>query len=417
MQPLKRRTTCRLCDSPQLELVLPMQPSPIADHYVSHERLGEKQATYPLDLYLCRECGHVQNVDVVNPELLFRDYNFFTSGSAALVEHFRRYAGEAVDRFKVPPGSLAVEIGSNDGTLLKFFKERGLRVLGIDPAQEIAAAATREGIPTLPEFFGAAVAERIVAEHGEAQIVAANNVFAHADDLADVVRGIRTVLSDTGVFVFEVSYLTDIIDRFLFDTVYHEHVSYHSLMPLARFFDRLDMQLFDVWRNPSKGGSIRGFAQRKRPDARPVQPLVTELMRDEAARGLADPAVFGRYAADISTRKQAVLGVLDDARARGQHAAGYGASTTVTTLLYQFGLNERLDFLVDDNPRKQHRFSPGAHIPVLPSDELYVRQPELCVILAWNYAEPIIARHARFVAEGGRFVVPLPELKIVGGGG
>lgn len=411
---LRRRTACRLCGSTDLELVLPMRPSPIADHYVTEAQLAEPQASYPLDLYLCLACGHAQNVDVVDPDLLFRDYNYVTSSSLGLVEHYRRYADEITGRFSPAPGSLVVEIGSNDGSLLRFFKEKGLRVLGVDPAREIAATATSQGVPTLPEFFTGALAGRIVAEHGNAEIVAANNVFAHADDLADIVSGIRTLLSDTGVFVFEVSYLADIVDRFLFDTLYHEHVSYHSITPLARFFERLGMELFDVWRNPSKGGSIRGFAQRKRQGARLVQPLVHDLMRDETERGLLRPEVFTRYAADIPERKGALLSLLDEARAAGKAIAGYGASTTVTTLLYQFDLNERLAFLVDDNPRKQGRYSPGAHLPVLASDALYSRRPDLCVILAWNYAKPIMERHQRYLAEGGRFVVPLPRLEVLG---
>lgn len=414
MNAVTRRSACRLCSSPRLELALPMMPSAIGDHYVAAERLGERQDLFPLDLYLCLDCGHVQNLDVVDPEVLFREYHFYTSGSTGLVEHFRRYADEVVERFGVPAGGLAVEIGSNDGTLLKYFKARGLRVLGIDPAREIAALASREGIPTLPEFFTAALAERIAATHGNAEIVTANNVFAHADDLAGIVSGIRTLLSDSGVFVFEVSYLADIVDRFLFDTVYHEHVSYHSIAPLARFFERFGMELFDVGRNPSKGGSIRGFAQRRRAGARAVQPLVVQLQQDEVARGLGRPEIFRRYAQDIAARKQALLEMLDSARTRGKRVAGYGASTTVTTLLYQFELNDRLEFLVDDNPRKQGRYSPGAHLPVLPSDQLYVRKPELCVILAWNYAVPIIARHQKFIESGGCFVVPLPGLSTFG---
>jgi hypothetical protein len=396
-----------------MELVLPMKPSPIADHYVTADQLHIRQEPFPLDLYLCLSCGHVQNLDVVDPELLFRDYHFLTSGSSGLVEHFRAYANEIVRTFGTPTGTLAVEIGSNDGTFLRFLKAHGMRVLGVDPAQAIAAEADRQGIPTLPEFFTESLAERIVAEHGNAEIVAANNVFAHTDCLADVAAGIRTLLSDTGVFVFEASYLADIVDRFLFDTVYHEHVSYHSIKPLVQFFDSIGLQLFDIWRNSSKGGSIRGFVQRKQPGARPPQAIVTQLEQEEVAQGLNRPEIFRRYARDIAARKQALLALLDAAKLKGERIAGYGASTTVTTLLYQFELNDRLDFLVDDNPRKQQRYSPGAHIAVLPSSELYVRKPNLCLILAWNYASTIIERNRRFIDCGGRFVVPLPELRVV----
>lgn len=411
-----RRDRCRLCDSKRLELVLPIAASPIADAYVPRERLDERQDTYPLDLYLCADCGHVQNIDVVDPEILFRDYIYVTSSSLGLVEHYRRYADEVVAQFDVKPGALALEIGSNDGSLLGFFKAKGLKVLGVDPARRIAGEATARGVPTLPEFFGSRLAETLRKEHGPAAIIAANNVFAHADNLADIVRGIRTMLADDGVFIFEVSYLPDIVDRFLFDTVYHEHVSYHSIVPLAKFFERLGMQLFDVQRISSKGGSIRGFAQRLPEGRQAVTPRVRELIAEENRRGFDKPAVYRSYGAAIEARKAAVAKLVDEARARGKTVAGYGASTTVTTLMWHFDLTQKLEFLVDDNPLKHGLFAPKCHLPVLPSDEVYSRRPDYVVILAWNFAEPIMKRHQRYIAEGGTFVIPLPELRVVSGG-
>ena len=407
------RQHCRLCEAANLLLVLPIAASPIADAYVPAERLGEKQDAYPLDLYLCLTCGHVQNLDVVNPEILFRDYVYVTASSLGLVEHYRRYAEEVTTRFGLKPGSLVVEIGSNDGSLLEFFKEKGCNVVGVDPAQQIAAAATAKGILTLPEFFSSALADEIRSRHGPASVVAANNVFAHSDNLADIVRGIRTLLADDGVFVFENSYLVDIVDRFLFDTVYHEHVSYHSIAPLKTFFERLGMQLIDVQRIASKGGSIRGFAQRLPEGKRPVAPIVAELLAMESARGFAQPQVYREYAQAIDARKQALTRLLEGARAQGKTVAGYGASTTVTTLMWHFDLTDKIDFLADDNPRKEGLYSPGCHVPVVASKEIYSRRPDYVIILAWNYAQPIIDRHRRFLEEGGKFVVPLPDLRVV----
>ena len=412
---ITRRDGCRLCDSQKLELVLPIAASPIADAYVPRARLTETQDAYPLDLYLCDGCGHVQNVDVVNPDILFRDYIYVTSSSLGLVEHYRKYADVVTAQFGVKPAALALEIGSNDGSLLGFFKVKGLKVLGIDPARRIAEEATARGIPTLPEFFGSKLAEGLRKDHGPAAIVAANNVFAHADNLADIVQGIRTMLDDDGVFIFEVSYLPDIVDRFLFDTVYHEHVSYHSILPLARFFEKHGMQLFDVQRISSKGGSIRGFAQRSPEGRRAVTSRVTEMIAEETRRGFDKPAVYREYGAAIAARRTAVQKVVDDARASGKTVAGYGASTTVTTLMWDFELSEKLEFLADDNPVKQGLFAPKCHLPVLPSEELYSRRPDYVVILAWNYAEPIMKRHHRYLAEGGTFVVPLPELRVITG--
>jgi SAM-dependent methyltransferase len=408
-----RRDRCRLCGDTHLELVLPITASPIADAYVPRERLAEAQDAYPLDLYLCGACGHVQNIDVVDPEILFRDYMYVTSSSLGLIEHYRRYADDVVARFEVRPGSLVLEIGSNDGSLLGFFKAKGLNVLGIDPARRIAEDATARGILTLPEFFGSRLAEEIRMKSGPAAVVAANNVFAHADNLDDIVSGIRGMLDDDGIFIFEVSYLPDIVDRFLFDTIYHEHVSYHSIVPLVRFFESLGMQLFDVQRIDSKGGSIRGFAQRSPEGRRAVTPRVRELIAEEERRHFAEPAVFREFGAAIARRKVAVAAVVDDARARGKTVAGYGASTTVTTLMWHFDLTEKLEFLADDNPLKQGLFAPKCHLPVLPSQELYARRPDYVVILAWNYAQPIMERHRRYIAEGGTFVIPLPDIKLV----
>jgi SAM-dependent methyltransferase len=410
-----RRKCCRLCNGKYLELVLPIAASPIADAYISHDRLSERQDTYPLDLYLCNDCGHLQNIDVVNPDILFRDYIYQTSSSLGLVEHYRHYADDVMLRFDVKPGALVLEIGSNDGSLLRFFKSNGLEVLGIDPARRIAYEATARGIPTLPEFFCSKLAKELQKEHVPAAVIAANNVFAHADNLTDIVQGIRMMLDNDGVFIFEVSYLPDIVDRFLFDTVYHEHVSYHSIAPLARFFERLDMQLFDVQRISSKGGSIRGFAQRTPEGCHAVTSRVWDMLEEEFRRGFDKPVVYREYGEAIAKRKVAVEEVLNNVRANGKTVVGYGASTTVTTLIWHFDLAQKLEFLVDDNPLKHGLFAPKCHLPVLPSEELYLRRPDYVVILAWNYAEPIIKRHQRYIAEGGTFVVPLPELRVISG--
>jgi len=409
---LRRRDHCRLCDSKKLELALPIKPSPIADAYFPASRLGKPQELYPLDLYLCRNCGHVQNLDVVDPEVLFRDYLYNTSSSAGLVEHFRRLAADAVKDLNLKPGALVVEIGSNDGSLLRHFKTYGMRVLGIDPAREIARLATEAGLETLPEFFSAKLAAILRKQYGGAAVVCANNVFAHADDLTDIVRGIRELLTDDGVFVFEVTYLVDLVDNFLFDTIYHEHVSYHSVEPLALFFDRLGMQLIDIQRIGSKGGSIRGYAQRKPEGKRTVQPVVGELIKLERERGFNMPQVYKDYAERIEERKKILNAFIDKEIAEGKLIAGYGASNTTTTLMWHFELTRKLAFIADDNQKKFGLYCPGSHIPVVPSEELYIRKPDFVLILAWQYAVPIMKKHARFMEEGGKFVVPLVNLSI-----
>ena len=413
IENLRRRDHCRLCDSKNLDLALPIKPSPIGDAYIPASKLGKPQELYPLDLYLCGDCGHIQNIDVVNPEVLFRDYLFTTSSSAGLLAHFKQYAADVVAGLSVKPGSLVVEIGSNDGSLLRNFKEQGIKVLGIDPARDIAKRATDTGIETLPEFFTASLAAGIRNDYGPAAVIAANNVFAHADDLADMVNGIRKLLADDGVFVFEASYLIDIVDNYLFDTVYHEHVSYHSIEPLSRFFERLGMQLIDVQRVASKGGSIRGFAQRKPEGRRPVQSIITQMIETERRRGFNKLAVYQDYSSRIAHRRNMLNRFLDEQITVGSVIAGYGASTTTTTLMWDFDLIRKLSFILDDNPAKHGLYCPASHIPVMPSEELYVRKPDLVVVLAWQYATAIILRHHQYLQEGGCFVVPLPDLRIV----
>jgi SAM-dependent methyltransferase len=417
MEHVTHKTDCRLCGSSSLDHVLPIRPSPIGDAFVSAERRGEPQDLYPLDCYLCLDCGHLQNLDVVDADVLFRGYTYRTSVSLGLVEHFKRYAHSVVQSLGIAKGSLVVEMGSNDGSLLKAFRNEGMRVQGIDPARDIAASATAEGVPTVADFFTSELARKIRGEQGKAALFCANNVFAHIDNMSDVVKGIRLLLADDGVFVFEVSYIVDMIDNMVFDTIYHEHVSHHALTPLETFLNKHDMTLFDVARTATKGGSIRALAQLKTTGARPRSAELSKLLAEEARRGITKPRIYRDWFASIENRKRKVLAYLDKAIAEGKTVAAYGASTTTTTLLYHFELEKRIKFIVDDNPLKQGRFSPGAHLPVLPSSELATKRPDIIVILAWIYAEPILKRNQAYVDAGGRFLVPLPEPKIIDRGG
>jgi len=413
MQDVTHRDTCRLCGSKSLELVLPILPTPIGDAFVPAANVHEEQGIYPLDTYLCRDCGHLQSIDIVNPDILFRNYTYKTSVSLGLVDHFKKYAADVVDKISLPKDSLVVEIGSNDGSLLKAFKGHGMRVAGVDPARAIASAATADGIPTVPEFFGSAVAEKIRAEQGPAAVLCANNVFAHIDDLADIVVGIRKLLLPDGVFVFEVIYVLDIIDNMIFDTIYHEHLSHHALSPLEKFFNRFDMTLFDVEKTASKGGSIRGFAQPLSTGKRSKSTRLLDMFAEEERRQIKQPKIYRDFFDTIEQRKKEVLRVVDGVVAQGGVVAAYGASTTTTTLLYHFELKDRVKFIVDDNKIKHGTFSPGAHIPVSPSAELLVRKPDLVVVLAWTYADPIIKKNQQYLEQGGRFLVPLPDVRVV----
>lgn len=400
---------CLLCGSGDLELALPLARSAVGNDYLRDRR---PQETFALSLHRCGTCGNVQIEDVVNPDLLFRAYTYSTTSSLGLVEHFRQAAGEIVNRSGAKAGSLVVDIGSNDGSLLKAFSELGYRVVGVDPAVDIAERATAEGVPTLPEYFSPKVATRIREEHGPAAIMTANNVFAHSDTLPAMADGIRELLSPDGLFSFEVSYLLDIVQKMLFDTVYHEHLCYHSVRSLDAFFTRQGLQLIDVRRIPTKGGSLRGTVQLAG-GPRQVSPEVHRQIEWEELTRLHSLETFRTFARRIEAAKEQFITLLDRLRAAGKIIAGYGASPTVTTLINQFDLGNRIDFLVDDNPIKQNTFSPGHHIPVYPPSAIAEREADVIAILAWNYAVPIMAKQKAFAEAGGRFVIPLPQLQVV----
>lgn len=408
-----RRSDCRLCESREVVPVFSLTPTPPANAFVPKEALGKKQQEFPLDLFFCRNCAHLQLLDAVDPELLFADYVYVSGTSPVFVEHFKRYAEWAGASFGLKPGELVVDIGSNDGTLLKAFKDRGMRVCGVDPAREIARRATEAGIPTVARFFTPDLAEELRHEQGPAALVAANNVFAHADDLDGIIDGVRELLAPEGVFTFEVSYLLDVYEKTLFDTIYHEHVSYHSVKPLRAFFLDNGMELIDATRVDSHGGSLRGVAK-KASGSRPVRPSVAELVALEEAAGLDKEDTFRGFAKKIDAVKKDLTTILADLKRQGKRVAGFGAPAKATTLMYHFGLGtDAIEFIVDDSPLKQGLYSPGLHVPVLPSSAIAERKPDYLVILAWNFAAPIIAKNQAFRDAGGKFIVPLPKVEIL----
>lgn len=406
------RNTCRLCESPNVELVLKLAASPPVDAYITADRLKEKQEAFPMDLYLCHACGHAQLLDVVSPKLLFGSYIYTTASSPGLVDYFRDYAKKVCEQLKPAPGSMVMDIGSNDGTLLSFFKKNGMRVLGVDPAQDIAKAATASGIETLPQFFNSQAAAKIRQERGPMTIITANNVYAHSDQIPDMTDGIASLLAPDGVFICEVSYLMDMVNNMVFDFIYHEHLDHHSVKPLQKFLRRHGLHLFAIDRTSSKGGTLRCFSQLIG-GPRPESPSVQELLKLEEDFGLRRMETFRAYAARIERAKQQLLELLNKLRSQGKTIGGYGASATGTVLTYHFELGEIMRFIIDDNPIRQNRFSPGHHIPILSSQVLADQKPDYVIILAWRFADMIIKRNQVYLDRGGHFIVPLPELRVV----
>lgn len=413
MMTSNHRDDCRLCGSKKLQLVLPILPSPIGDAFVPSSKLMERQDLFSLETYLCNNCGHLQNLDIVDPDILFREYTYRSSVSLGLVDHFIQYSNKVIDKLKLNTGSLVVEMGSNDGSLLKAFKAHGMRVLGVDPAVSIASEATKQGIETIPDYFSLSLSSILYDKFGSASLFCANNVFAHIDNISDVADGICNMLSDDGVFVFEVSYLPDMIRNMVFDVIYHEHLSHHAIIPLEKFLNEHGLTLFDIDFISTKGGSMRGYAQKSSSGLRTKSLALKEAVAYEESIDIKNPKLYEIFFNEIEIRKQRVLQFLSKQVAVNKIIAAYGASTTTTTLLYHFELTKHIKVIFDDNTLKQGLYSPGAHIPVLAPVEIKKINPDVIVILAWIYADRIIKKNKDYIESGGIFVIPLPEFCII----
>jgi hypothetical protein len=403
-----------MCGGSNLEKVLSLTPTPPGNRFLSEDELTLPEPKYPLDLYFCEDCHHLQLGHVVDPRILYqRSYSYVSATSPKFLEHLRRYASDMVKLFSLPRGALVADIGSNDGSCLRFFADAGMRVLGVDPAIEIASRATESGIDTIPDFFSEELAVQLRKDYGPAAFITSHNACAHIDDLEGVMRGVRHWLADDGLFVLEVGYLLDVFENAWFDTIYHEHLDYHTVAPFRRLFARVDLEPVFVQRVSPQGGSLRVFAQRAGGPARPDASF-SDLIAEEHDKGLDRPetfVAFGERVNEVGTRLRSIIEAL---KTDGKTIAGYGAATKATTLLSHFRLGSaELDFIVDDNPLKQGLFSPASHIPVTDPSQLYSQRPDYLLILAWNFAEPIMTAHEEYARLGGRFVLPMPVPRIV----
>jgi len=395
------RQSCRLCDSNNIKVVLPLQKSPLCDAYLE---LPKKQKFYNLNLCLCNECGFSQIDTVIDPEIIYRDYIYVTTSSPGLQAHFEKYALEVCNFLNLDKSKLTVDIGSNDGTLLKVFQKFNHNVLGIEPSVKAASSANENGIETLSEFFDIGLANAIVDQYGKASLITINNLFANVDNLNEFVEGINVLLDSNGVLVIESSYLLDMIDNMVFDFIYHEHLSYFSILPLVRFFKQFDMRLIHVNEVGTKGGSLRYYWARNNSKWNPSL-NVKELSLREAKAGI-NTEKFKDYEARIETVKFQLLEFLE--KHKEDKIVGYGASATSTTLITHFELQKYFSYLVDDNVDKVNTYSPGYHIPVHNFDRLKNEQPDVIIILAWRFKETILKKLSFFK---GIIIVPLPTFE------
>ena len=406
-RPLER---CRVCGATLPKPFLDLGETPLANSFLTKERLGDPEPRYPLELVFCSGCALVALSGVVDPEVMFRDYLYVSGTSDTMPKHFADLGAEVVERF-VGAGGLVVELGSNDGTLLKAVKARGAAVLGGEPARNIAVIAERAGVPTVNEFFSAALARRLRAERGAARAVLANNVVAHVDGVRDLVAGVHDLLAPDGVMVMEVPYLVDLLDRVEYDTVYHEHLSYFALAPLVRLMTDAGLHVFDVKRVAVHGGSLRVYASR---DPRPTGLEVGTLRALEQAQQLDTLAPYEAFADRVRAQRHGLVALLRRLKAEGKRVVGYGAPAKGNTMLNYCGIDTTLlDYTVDKNPLKQGLFTPGMRLPVRSTETLLADRPDAVLLLAWNFADEILRQQAAYREAGGRFIHPLPEPRLL----
>lgn len=401
---------CRICKGGDLTRILALGDHPPVDNFLTEAQIPDEKR-YPLDVYFCGDCNLVQLLDVVDEDELFHgDYAYFSSASKPLVEHFKSYADD-IKNENLQDGDLIVDIGSNDGVLLQFFTDK-YRVLGIEPSSNVAEIAREKGIDTLDGFFNITMAEEIVAKYGKAKVVTANNVFAHIDDIDEIIRAVKILLADDGVFVTESHYLLDLVSHREFDTVYHEHLCYYSVKPLMHFFGRFDMEISDVRRVSTHGGSIRVYARFKT-DAE-VSPRVQELLVLEAEAGLHTLATFESFQKDVEAIRAELVSMIRGFRAEGKIVTAYGAPAKGNTLLNFCGFTaEDIVYVTDTTPYKIGLLTPGSHIPVKSPDVLQTDTPDYILLLAWNYRNFILEKEKDLRERGAKFIIPVPKVEIV----
>ncbi len=411
--PVRAVERCLGCGSTALEPVLDLGCQPLANRFTRPDPLGADEPAFPLGIQACPDCCLVQLTHVVDPAVLFSAYLYVPSASSTWVAHCAELAAYVCAEARLQPGDFVVEIGSNDGTLLRAFQTRGLRVLGVDPAANIAALANAAGIPTLNRFFGVATAEEVLAEHGPASAVVSTNVLAHVPDPVAVLRGVRGLLRPGGLYVNESPSLGDLVRHTEFDTIYHEHVSYFSLQALANLLARADLRLVDAVPQAVHGGSLR-IVGVPSTSPRPASAGLRQLLAEEQValrgdrRALRD---FARRTAAVRERLRALLARL---RADGKRVAAYGATAKGNTLLGYCGLTAAdIAYIVDRNPLKQGLLAPGSRIPVVPPERLTTDPPDVLLLLAWNLADEIRQQLAWFAERGGAFLLPIPEPRLV----
>ncbi len=408
-----KKTNCRMCKSQKLEKFLDLGFTPLADGFLAKEQLGEPEVYYPLNVCVCRDCGLFQ-LDYIVPkdELYRKNYPYLSSITKTGTNHFHNMADSICRKFNLKKGSFVVDIGSNVGVLLDGFKKNSMKVLGIDPATNIAEMANKKGIETWSDYFGSHLVNKILAKKGKPSVITGTNVFAHIDDIDDMVKAARKLLPEYGIFVLEFPYVADLIDNLEYDTIYHEHLSYMSVKPLVKYFRKFNMEVFDVEKFKIHGGTIRVFVCNK--GKKPISKNVSKFLRLEEKRNIYSMQRLKRFADDVRKQKEELVGLLLDLKKKGKRIVGIGAPAKGNTLLNYCGIGRSyLDYLTEKSPTKVGLCSPGMHIPIVADSKLFQDKPDYALLLAWNFADEIMKNMQKFRNQGGKFIIPIPKPKIL----
>jgi len=404
---------CRLCSSSNLHKFLDLGFTPPADAFLRKEQLREPETYYPLEVMLCRNCGFIQLSHIVSPEVLYRhDYPYESSMTRSGQLHWNEFAHTVTQRFSLGSNDLVVDIGSNVGVLLGAFRDNGTRILGVDPASNIVRIAEKNGIETINEFFDRDIAQRIVQEKGKVSVITATNVFAHVNDLHSFMEAAAAALTDRGVLIIEAPYVVNLVRQLEYDTIYHEHLSYLSVKPLVPFFATFGMEIFDIEERDIHGGSFRLYVART--GQQQVSPVVGEMMEVEERMGIYRPEVLREFATAVAQNRQSLLWMLRSLKHAGNSIAAVSAPAKGMTLLNYCRIGtETLDFITEKSTLKIGRFTPGTHIPVYSDAMLLEQMPSHALLLAWNFADEIMANLAEYRQRGGKFIIPIPTPRIV----
>ena len=410
MAEIYKRKDCRTCKGTDLVKFLDFGNMPLAGGFIKKEQLKD-DAAYPLAVYFCRNCKEAQVLDIVPSEVLFKDYRFLASVTKTLSNHFVEYAKEMKERF-LGKDSLVVEFGSNDGVLLKPFMELEVKAVGVEPAKNIAEVAVSKGCTVVNGLFTEKTAKKISSEYGKADMICANNVFAHIDDMHDVMRGIKALLKPDGIYVFEVHYLLDLVKTFQYDMIYHEHLMYHSVAALQYLLSLFGMEIFEVKRIPIHSGSIRVYSCNK--GNKKIDNSVQELLDIEKKEGLDKEVTFLKFAKDVLKKRDEISGIVNKLKSEGKRVVGYGASgRSVIHLNFSNLGKDKIDYVVDESPERVGRFVPGVQIPIVSPEVFRKDQPDYAVLFAYNYEKEVLEKEKEFTKKGGKFIIPIPEIRIV----